>query len=101
MAVSRGPGTPAPGAPPPLFGRGGPGAFVGKIERANDTGGTIARIWGYLRRQRLALALTALLVVGSTAVNLVGPYLLGQAIDRYILRHDLTGLAGLLWLMLG
>jgi ATP-binding cassette subfamily B multidrug efflux pump len=101
MAVSRAPPTQSPALPPLPFGRGGPGAFVVTIERAKDTRGTIERIWGYLRRQRLALALTALLVVGSTAVNLVGPYLLGQAIDRYILRHDLAGLAGLLWLMVG
>jgi ATP-binding cassette subfamily B protein len=97
MTASR---TPPPAAPPLPFARGGPGAFVGKIERAKDTSGTLERIWGYLRRQWPALALASLLVLGSTATGLIGPYLLGQAIDRFILRHDLAGLARLLALML-
>jgi ATP-binding cassette, subfamily B, multidrug efflux pump len=97
MAVNR---TPPPPPPPLPFARGSPGTFVGKIERAKDTTGTIGRIWKYLRRQRLALALATTLVIGSTGVGLVGPYLLGQAIDRYILNHDLSGLARLLALML-
>ena len=85
-----------------LPGRGG-GAhrFGGKVERAKDTRGTIRRIWGYLRKQRAALILTAVLVTGSTLLNLLGPYLLSRAIDRYIIPGDLPGLARLCVLMLG
>ncbi len=91
-------------APPKLAlpGRGG-GAnrFGGKVERAKDTRGTIRRIWGYLQQQRTALLLTAALVTGSTLLNLLGPYLLSRAIDRYIGSGDLPGLARLCLLMLG
>jgi len=91
-------------APPELAlpGRGG-GAnrFGGKVERAKDTRGTIRRIWGYLQQQRTALLLTAALVTGSTLLNLLGPYLLSRAIDRYIGSGDLPGLARLCLLMLG
>ncbi len=88
--------------PPSLFGRGGPGAFsLAKVERAKDTRGTVRRIWGYLRRQRRALGVTAVLVVAFSATNLLGPYLLGQAIDRYIVPGDLPGLARLCLIMLG
>jgi ATP-binding cassette subfamily B multidrug efflux pump len=91
-------------APPELAlpGRGG-GAnrFGGKVERAKDTRGTIRRIWGYLQQQRTALLLTAALATGSTLLNLLGPYLLSRAIDRYIGSGDLPGLARLCLLMLG
>ena len=88
-------------APPPILGRGpgGPGHFMGEIARAKNTRGTVRRIWGYLRRQRAALIATALMVVVTSGLNVLGPYLMGRAIDTYILRHDLVGLRSLLLLM--
>ncbi|NIO43597.1 MAG: multidrug ABC transporter ATP-binding protein, partial [Burkholderiales bacterium] len=73
----------------------------GKVERAKDTRGTVLRLWGYLRRQRAALIATALIVVVTTGLNLLGPLLLGKAIDDYILPGDLPGLARICLLMLG
>ncbi len=90
---------PAPGPFPGRFGLGP--APLAEIKRARDPRGTIRRVWEYLRQQRLALAVAAVLVVVSTGLNLLGPYLLGQAIDRYILRGDQPGLARLCLLMLG
>ncbi|MGH2461341.1 MAG: ABC transporter ATP-binding protein, partial [Chloroflexota bacterium] len=90
-----------PTQPMSLFGRGGGSQPTLKIERAKDTRGTVGRIWGYLRRQRRALAITGVLVLGSTATNLLGPFLLGEAIDRDIIPGDLPGLARLCLLMLG
>lgn len=87
-------------AMPPLLGRGPRGPHLGEVARANDTRGTIRRIWGYLRRQRAALITTVVLVAASTILNLLGPYLLTRAIDRYILRGDLPGLARIALLML-
>ena len=102
-AVGRAPG-PEPATPPlPFFGRGGPGggAAIGQPEvRAKDRRGTVLRLWGYLQRQRGALVLTVALVVATTAVGLLGPYLLGVAVDRYIIPGDLPGLARLLAVML-
>jgi len=98
MAENRDSRPPAP--LPPILGRGGPALSIGKVERAKDTRGTIGRVWGYLRRHRLALIVTVFLVLGSTGLNLLGPYLLGLAIDRYILPGDLPGLARISLLML-
>jgi ATP-binding cassette subfamily B protein len=73
---------------------------MGKVEKPKDTRGTVRRLWGYLRRQRGALIVTAVMVVITSALNVVGPYLLGLAIDDYVLTGDLTGLARLCLLML-
>lgn len=87
--------------PPPIFGRFGPGPRqMGKVERAKDVRGAVRRMWGYLRRQRAALIVTAIMVVGSTLLNIAGPYLLTLAIDRYIIPGDLNGLMGISLLML-
>jgi ATP-binding cassette subfamily B protein len=89
-------------APSPLFGRGGPGMRpMGKVERAKDRSGTVRRLWGYLRRQKVAVSATVVLVTISTALTLLGPYLLGRAIDVYILPGDLPGLWRISLLMLG
>jgi ATP-binding cassette subfamily B protein len=96
-------------APPPfLMGRGpgggpggGPGAhFMRQVEHAKKPRDTVARLWGYLRHQRWALILTALAVVATTGLNLAGPYLLGQAIDKHIMAGDLPGLIRICLLML-
>ncbi len=92
--------TPPPFSPFP--GRGGPGArMMGPAPRPKNARATVLRLWGYLRRQRRALIVTALMVVGTTGLNLLGPYLLGRAIDAYILGGDLLGLMRLLLLMAG
>jgi ATP-binding cassette subfamily B multidrug efflux pump len=88
----------SPAPPPPFFGRSG--HFTPEKVRAKDTRSTVRRVWGYLSRQRAALLLTVALVIATTLLGLLGPYLLGRAIDRYILRGDLAGLARLLALML-
>ena len=87
---------------PPLLGRGGPGIRPAlKIERAKDKRGTILRVWGYLRRQRAALVGTALMVAASALLNLAGPYLLGRAIDRYVIPRNYVGLVHICLLMFG
>lgn len=101
MAQGKTPGDTTEQAPP-ILGRGfgGPGQrFTGEIKRAKDTRGTVRRIWGYLRQQRAALILTALMVVVTSGLTVLGPYLLGLAIDTYILRGDLAGLLRIiLWM---
>jgi ATP-binding cassette subfamily B protein len=75
------------------------GALAPK-ERAKDRRGTLLRLWGYLRRQRNALLFTGVLVLASTVLTVLGPYLLGQAIDGYVISGDLTGLGRISLLML-
>jgi ATP-binding cassette subfamily B multidrug efflux pump len=82
-------------APPPIIGRGGPPwrHLMSEKERARNTRGTLLRIWGYLKHRTWALAGTALLVAASSGLDLLGPYLMGKAIDEHILKGDLPGLA--------
>ncbi len=76
-----------PGRPPGIPGSGGPGA--------QDVRATLTRLWHYLQRQRWVLVAVVVMVIGSTLLNLVGPYLMGVAIDDYIPVGDLDGLARL------
>ncbi|MFO7634922.1 MAG: ABC transporter ATP-binding protein [Caldilinea sp.] len=87
---------------PPLMGRGGPpmGHLKGKPEPAKDVRGTLLRLWGYLRRQRAALVATAVIVVANTGLVVLGPYLLGIAIDTALTPGDLLLLAQIGALML-
>jgi ATP-binding cassette subfamily B protein len=58
------------------------------------------RIWGYLKVYKGALLLTVVLIALSSGFGLLGPYLLGVAIDDYILTGNLPGLARTALLML-
>src|SRR5438477_10400781 len=55
---------PAVAEPPPLLGRMGRGPLpIGQqIEHAKNKRGTVMRLWGYLRQQKIALLLTAAMV---------------------------------------
>ncbi|MGN6482779.1 MAG: ABC transporter ATP-binding protein [Thermomicrobiales bacterium] len=88
MAQHRGPGGPA-------------GRFMGEKRRAKDTRGTTLRIWGYLRRRKGALSLAAVLIVITTGLSLVGPYLMGKVIDDAIVHGDLGKLERLVLTLIG
>jgi ATP-binding cassette subfamily B multidrug efflux pump len=93
-----------PGRPPGFGpGRGGPPGMhtMGSMGRAEDVRGTMRRLWGYLKRQKWLLMSTVALVALSTGLALLGPYLMGIAIDTYILEGDLPGLAHTALLMIG
>jgi len=88
---------------PRIMGRGGPGhghMMRGK-ERAKDTRTTLRRLWEYLKHQWVGLIGTAVLVAVTTGGGLLGPYLMGKAIDEYILVGDLQGLLHIVLLMVG
>jgi ATP-binding cassette, subfamily B, multidrug efflux pump len=89
--------------PPPLLGRmgHGPRPMGQQVEHAKNKRGTVMRLWGYLRQQKIALLLTAAMVGVTVVLNVLGPYLLGRAIDAYITPGDLPGLAWLCVLLLG
>ncbi len=87
--------TPGPGGP-----GGGPGArFGAEKPRAKNPKETVFRLWSYLQVQRGGLIATGVLVVLTTACQLAGPYLMGRAIDDYIIPGDLPGLTRILLLM--
>lgn len=67
--------------------------------KIRDTKGTILRIWSYLSRHRLQLSITAVLVVVGTVLQVLGPYLMGRAIDAFIIKGDMDGLARIVLLL--
>jgi len=81
--------------------RGGPGAGFRLHERPKDASQTFLHLWQYLQRQRLGLIVVAVVVLATTALSLLGPYLLGKAIDHLLLPEDRPGLLRLVLLLLG
>ncbi|HEV2068090.1 MAG TPA: ABC transporter ATP-binding protein, partial [Thermomicrobiales bacterium] len=74
---------------------------MGEKQRAKNSRQTLQRLWTYLQVYRLRLVFAAFLVICTTALSLAGPYLLGRAIDDYIIPGDLPGLARIVALMAG
>ncbi len=92
----------AASSPPPVRPGGGRprhAGFAMPVERAKNTRETLVRIWNYLRQETPLLAAIFGMVVVSAGTHLVGPFLMGVAIDRYILPGDLSGLARLAMVM--
>ncbi|GAA4702773.1 ABC transporter ATP-binding protein [Brevibacillus fulvus] len=87
-----------PPNPPIGFGRPGPGRFFGPKVRPQNGLATIKRLWGYLGRQRSGMLIATLLTLLGSAIALIGPYLMGKAVDDYIIPKDYAGLG---WLCLG
>jgi ATP-binding cassette subfamily B protein len=83
-----------------MLARGGGAARFHRIEKARDPNRALARLLPYLRPFRLALGVVLALIVAYTLLGLVGPYLMGQAIDKFIAGKDAAGLARTALLML-
>ncbi|MBU0702743.1 MAG: ABC transporter ATP-binding protein/permease [Chloroflexi bacterium] len=73
----------------------------GKIEKARDARSTLRRLLATLRPYRWVLTTVFVLVAASTVLDLMGPYLMGVAIDQFIAAGDLAGLQRIALLMLG
>ena len=86
--------------PIPIQRPGGPRGAIGPQERAQNRRGTLQRLWGYLRSQGWMLVVVTVLVAVGALLNLLGPYLMGKAIDVFIAQNDLTGLGRLVLLMI-
>lgn len=63
-----------------------------KKERAKHTGTTLKRLWMYMHSQRTRLYTIIVLSILSAGLGLIAPYLLGKAIDQYIIPRDADGL---------
>jgi ATP-binding cassette subfamily B protein len=72
-----------------------------RIEAARDPRGTLRRLAASLRPYRAALAAVLAMVIAYTLLGLLGPYLMGVAIDRFIAGGDPAGLARIALVMLG
>ncbi len=71
-----------------------------KIEKARDPRHALRRLLPYLIPFRRMLITVCALVVITTLLELVGPYLMGVAIDRFIAVREAAGLARIAGLML-
>lgn len=67
-----------------------------KPQKAKHSLKTLQRLWSYLFRHRWFLAVIFLMVVFSSCLGLLGPFLVGKAIDDYIVTRDQSGLLLLL-----
>ena len=75
-------------------------AAVGRIEKAKDPRHALVRLLPYLRPYARVLALVLGLILLYTLLGLLGPYLMGVAIDRHIAPKQLDGLGLIALLML-
>ena len=71
-----------------------------RIERAKDTRRTLRRLASYFSPFKPQLLLVCGCVVVYTLLGLLGPYLMGRAIDRYVVARDANGLLRTAWWML-
>lgn len=85
-----------------LRGPGGPGGPMGRrIEQAKDVRGTVKRLARYLKPYWAALIVVATLVLAGTGLSLLGPDLMGKAIDAMASRQGLAVVMRFLGGMLG
>jgi ATP-binding cassette subfamily B protein len=77
----------------------GPAAQA-RIEKAQNPRQAMFRLALYLKPFMASIVGVMVLVVGYTLLGLLGPYLTGVAIDRFIATHDTAGLARIAALML-
>src|SRR5699024_5806876 len=71
-----------------------------KKARAANTWKTIKRIASYFEDNKLTLSLVILMVITSSLLGLLGPYLVGTAIDDFIVTKKSSGLLILLGALL-
>ncbi|MCX7027462.1 MAG: ABC transporter ATP-binding protein [Spirochaetes bacterium] len=76
------------------------GGRPGKIEKAQNPRKALSRLLGYLAPHRKSMGLVILYVLLFSILGLVGPYLMGVAIDKCIGGKDIPGLAWTAILML-
>lgn len=76
-------------------------AAVGKIEKARDPRHALTRLLPYLSPFKAMLGLVLVFVLIYTVLGLIGPYLMGVAIDRFIAAKELAGLAQIaVWMLI-
>ncbi|MEM5623036.1 ABC transporter ATP-binding protein [Bacillus thuringiensis] len=71
-----------------------------KMGKANNTKGTVMRVWNYMGYQKAALTFVIFLVFITTLLGLLGPYSMGVIIDQYIVPKDLNGTARMCMLLI-
>jgi len=78
MRAPHGPGGPQGGGKPKI--------------KPKDMLGTLLKIWAYLSQDKGKLILILIMIVISSVLGLLGPYLLGYAIDHYVSEFNGRGI---------
>ena len=84
----------------PRMMRHGPGRG-GTVEKAKDPRGALNRLAGYLKDNRGTIILAIIFTIMSTLLNLAAPYLIGVAIDQYIIPGNWGGLINIATVIAG
>jgi ATP-binding cassette subfamily B protein len=85
---------------PGIWGGRGGGGRPAKIEKARDPRRALARLVPYLTAFKAGLILVMGFVLIYTSLGLVGPYLMGRAIDQFIGGKDIAGLVKIcIWML--
>lgn len=67
------------------------------VKKSVNSIGTVKRILPYLASNKMLLIIVLLMVLVSSILGLLGPFLVGMAIDDYIVTKDSSGLINLLF----
>jgi ATP-binding cassette subfamily B protein len=74
-------------------------ADPGRIEKARNSVQAMKRLFGYLEPFKVKLLTVSVLVFIYTLLGLAGPWLMGVAIDRFIVAKNIPGLEKIVLLM--
>jgi ATP-binding cassette subfamily B multidrug efflux pump len=66
-------------------------AAAGQKQKAKDNIGTLKRLWSFLSPQKGWLIAVVVMVIISSCFSLLGPYVVGRAIDTYIVTKQTDG----------
>ncbi|OQB16112.1 MAG: putative ABC transporter ATP-binding protein [Firmicutes bacterium ADurb.Bin193] len=69
--------------------------------KAKNTKQTLLRIWRYIRKQWVSLIIVSSTVILSSVASVVGTYLIGIAIDKYVVNFDIIGLTRFSFFLMG
>jgi ATP-binding cassette, subfamily B, multidrug efflux pump len=75
-------------------------AAAGQKQQAKDNIGTLKRLWSFLSPQKGWLIAVVVMVIVSSCLSLLGPYVVGRAIDTYIVTKQTDGFFLVLALLL-
>ncbi len=74
---------------------GSPSAAKSKL-KARNWSNTLRRIWDYLAHSRAKLTLVLIMVILTSGLALLGPFLIGRILDIHIIARDSSGLSFML-----
>lgn len=69
----------------------------GEKKRAANTSQTLQRLWQYVSLKKVTLSIVGIIVMTSSILSLLGPYIVGMAIDDFIVLKEASGFSTVLF----